>query len=134
MAGKHKSKNVYPRVSRKQLQFLEYLIWKSKNADKFTKQCLIWLMRNSDGLSREVRVTLPTRLDKIVNKGFHDMGSSNGTTHVDVLFALAGSDMFVNYGVPAIRVSFEHPIKSIPVLKLDLDEICAIVPADPYKF
>ena len=114
-------------ISQRQLAFLEYLIWKSRDADEFTKRCLIWLLRQSEGLTKAVRIRGIN-----LSIGLHDMCSCNGTTHIDGVFGAAGSNMYVDYGGAAIRDS-KTPWEEVIVLTSTQDEIDAIVPADPYK-
>jgi hypothetical protein len=78
-------------IVEKQLQLLEYLIWKSKDATKFAKQCLIWMMRQSHGLSIEVQMSLGGGNE--LSRGVHDMISSCGNTHLAEIFGAAGSDI-----------------------------------------
>ncbi len=117
------------RVSQKQLEFLEYLIWKSKNADVFSKRCLIWLIRKSQGLTRAVRIG-DENIVNAVSKGFHDMSSANCTTHVDAMFGLAGSDLCLVNGASIGNHQIE--LSTIKKLTPTRDEIEAVVPAYPY--
>ena len=117
-------------VSKRQLEYLEYLIWKSPDATEFAKKCLIYLIRQSLGLSVEVRLT---RRDQAVVNSFHDMCSSLGVTHIDELLGLAGAEMDLDYGALCLRKGFEttpsNPIELSPTRA----EIEGIVPASPYK-
>ena len=89
------------KISQRQLDYLEFLVWRSKDADEFTRKCLIWLIRQSQGLTRDVRLVL-TETNKVV-AGFHDMCSEGGTTHFDELLGLVGADMDLDYGVACLR-------------------------------
>ena len=122
------------RISRKQLQFLEYLVWKSKDADDFTKKCLIFLIRRSRGLTKPVGIIFSDReLAGKVSRNLHDMCSCNCTTHIDALFSLTGTTRLdVDYGGIAIR----DPLTkwtSILRLRPSVKKISAIIPVDPYK-
>lgn len=120
-----------PRVSDRQIQFLEYLIWKSRDASEFAKKCLIYLVRQSERLSRQVRLILNRDVVMDVRHGFHDMSSSMLTTHINELLCLAGSDLWVDYGVTTLAF---NPIGDVFVEFFpSLDEINAIVPDSPYK-
>jgi hypothetical protein len=119
------------RVSKEKLEFLEYLIWRSKNASEFTKKCLIWLIRQSEGLTKEVGVAFKDdKISREVSLGFHDMCSCNGTTHVVQLFRLAGS-LFV-VGNKSLRKSYMTPFAG-EILWPTSEDINQVVPADPYK-
>jgi hypothetical protein len=133
MASKRSSKS-RRHISAEQLKYLEYLIWKSRNADDFSKKCLIWLIRQSQGLTRQVRIVDMSIAGKVCH-GFHDMCSENGTTHIDALFGLIGSEMRVDAGGGAIRFSYlsGRPQTGAACLSPSFDEISAIVPANPYK-
>jgi hypothetical protein len=119
------------RVSKEKLEFLEYLIWRSKNASEFTKKCLIWLIRQSEGLTKEVGVAFKDdKISREVSLGFHDMCSCNCTTHVVQLFRLAGS-LFV-VGNKSLRKSYMTPFAG-EILWPTSEDINQVVPADPYK-
>lgn len=119
------------RVSKRQLEFLEYLIWKSKDADEFSKKCLIWLIRHSQGLTKAVRIA-DLNIPNIVSNDFHDMVSCNGTTHINEVLRVAGSSLAVDYGGAAIYDD-ETPWKVVTILSTTKREINAIIPTDPYE-
>ncbi|OGZ79362.1 MAG: hypothetical protein A2528_01015 [Candidatus Staskawiczbacteria bacterium RIFOXYD2_FULL_37_9] len=75
------------------MEFLEYLIWQSKDADDVTRKLLIWLLRQTDQLTMQVFVNCPSEICKKVSRKLHDMHSCGGTTHLDTLFEAAGSAM-----------------------------------------
>jgi hypothetical protein len=119
------------RVSKKKLELLEYVIWRSKNASEFTKKCLIWLIRQSKGLTKEVRVVFKDeKISGEVDNGFHDMCSCSCTTHIDQLFRLAGSSFVVSCG--SLRKSYMTPFAG-EILRPTVEEIQQVVPANPYK-
>lgn len=118
------------KVSKRQVDFLEYLIWKSKDASPFAKKCLIYLVRQSCRLSREVQ--LACRTDEVVH-GFHDMGSSNGSTHIGAIFCLTGAEMIVDYGIPSIRNAYPRRHEVAIEFSPTREEIEAIVPRSPYR-
>ena len=118
------------RVSQKQLDILEYLIWRSRDADEFSRKALIWLVRQSHGLTKLVRIEEPA-IVRDVDKGFHDMCSCNCTTHVDQLFLLAGANLYVRSGGAIGR--FDIPLAQHEKLFVSRDQIEAVVPANPYK-
>ena len=80
------------RLNAMQLTYLESFIWRSENADDFTKQCVIWLIRQSRGLTREVKMFLQLEDGgQKVAHGVHGMNSLSCTTHLGELCRLAGS-------------------------------------------
>ena len=122
------------RVSKKQLQFLEYLVWNSKDADDFTKKCLIFLIRKSRGLTKPVGIIFSVsnrKLARTVLENLHDMCSSLCTTHINELFYLVGSNFSVDYGGLAIHNC--NIKQNIYRFKPSPDMIEAVEPADPYK-
>jgi len=118
-------------VNPRQLQFLEYLIWRSRDASEFAKKALICMVRKSEGLSREVRLSLSENAKEVMF-GLHHMSSEGLTTHIDQLIHLAGSDLSVDCGGIALRF-FKNGVHDFRELNPSSDEINAIVPADPYK-
>lgn len=124
-------------VSAEQMQYLEYLIWHSEDADEFTRKCLILLARNSEGLSKRVRLILnddvSTDVREKVVQGFHDMGSGGGTTRINELFHLAGSDLFLDYGGIALISHEDIRVDTAESVSATLEEINSIVACDPYQ-
>jgi len=116
-------------VSDRQIQFLEWFIWGSRDADEFTKQCLIFLVRQSERLTRQVRLVLAGDVADNVIHQLHYMCSSGRTTRIDQLLKLAGSNFSVDYGAIALAELDKYKIEV--VLNPGLSEIKAIVPRDP---
>ncbi len=122
-------------VSDRQIQFLEYLIWKSRDAGDLAKKCLILLIRKSEGLTKRVVLVLDPDVDREkqreISIGFHDMNSSGLTTHAGALFRLTGSDFWVDYG--NIGLTSTKLYEAVVEVAAGLSDIEAIVPRDPYK-
>lgn len=121
-----------PRVSKKQLQLLEYFIWQSKDADEITKKVLIYLVRKSEGLSREVKIVPLSEIEWALRNNFQAMCRGDRTTHINQLFSLAGSDMILDYSDCAIA-DLKRRHHNFVRFWITMKEICAIVAADPNK-
>ena len=86
-----KGKPLEIKISPNQVAFLEFLIWKSKNASDIAKQYVIWLLRQCLARKENVCISLNAEQQgELVGTGVHDMESGNGTTHITELFRLAG--------------------------------------------
>lgn len=116
------------RVSQEQIEYLEWLIWHSKDANEFAKKTLIWLVRQSEGLTRAIKITDRDIVIKVA-EGFHDMMSDNGTTHINrQIKSTTGSDMLVNYHCASIWNRKSPSWDEVTTLTPTQDEIETAVP------
>lgn len=135
-----------PQINERQMTFLEYLIWQSRDANDVTRKLLIWLMRQTDQLTTQVVVNCPPEICKEVSHGLHDMCSGNLTTHLVELFKIAGSAMapalyngtydddgsLVNDNGFAVFIHDRDCHTPSKRVECDMDAVNAIVAANPY--
>ena len=91
----------------KQIAALRYMIFKAKDGTELSKRVLAFLIESSEGLTKDVCLSLVadregyTR-DEIrdAGQGVGGMASSNGTTHLDQILNVLGSELVfsVHYG------------------------------------
>lgn len=136
MARKGKIKH-YPRVGKKRLEYLEWLIWNSRDADMFVRQCLIFMIRRSKGLTTRVKMTL--RDGGRSARGICGMSIKANRTHVVELFGAVGAKIFPDYffdGKVTSIISIVDPRAgtNVGIMRLtpNLAKIEAIEPADPH--
>lgn len=118
------------RVSKRQLAFLEHLVWYSKDADSFTKQCVIFLIRKSEGLTKPVKLVLGRDLRSKIAEEMHRMCMFVGTTHIDDLFRLAGSELGLYSSL--CMIGSARPADDAEEFSPSSDEISAIQHVDPW--
>jgi hypothetical protein len=91
----------------KQIAALRYLIYKSENSNDLAKRICTFLIEKSNLLTKEVCLTLQENAQGFTAEeiseaafAFHDMKSSNGSTHVDALIHVLGARLHfdVHYG------------------------------------
>ena len=85
-------------LSKKQVEAIQYLIIKSKNASDIAKQLCLFLIVQSESLTKKVCVSIKLEDGfskeevKAVHDGVHDMNSMNGSTHLSEVLSVAGVD------------------------------------------
>lgn len=81
----------------KQIEALKYLIIKAKDGNDLLKKIFFVLLAKSEGLTKEVFLTLEEGPDisreTIIDTSRNLIRSSGGTTHLDELMALMGSEL-----------------------------------------
>jgi hypothetical protein len=136
-----------PRINAKQVEFLEYLIWRSRDASDVVRKLLIWLLRQTNRLTMCVFVNCPPEICKEVSYGLHDMCSCGGTTHLDAVFNAAGSAIspalyngtytddgrLVNSGGFAVFIHNRKSRASSRRVECDMSAINAITEPNPYR-
>ncbi|OHB15957.1 MAG: hypothetical protein A2431_03710 [Candidatus Zambryskibacteria bacterium RIFOXYC1_FULL_39_10] len=95
--SKEAQEYIPPRLSQKQIEAIEYLITKSKDATQFAKKVVIWFLRQTDGMTKSVALSVPEQFlgeeASQIEDSVHDMNSVSGSTHIDSVFQAAGTEM-----------------------------------------
>lgn len=84
-------------MTTQQIEALKYLIIKAKDGNDLLKKIFFVLLAKSEGLTKEVFLTLEEGPDisreTIIDTSRNLIRSSGGTTHLDELMALMGSEL-----------------------------------------
>lgn len=93
------------RMSDEQMKALKYLISMSQNMNVFSKKLLFWLLDQTDNLTRPVRINVvPSKCNPSLNDievraahhSFHDIMSSNGSTHFHAVIVAMGATLYIS--------------------------------------
>jgi hypothetical protein len=91
-------------TANKQIAALKYLIFKSKDGNELSKRVLAFLIDSSEGLTKDVCLSLVAGREGYgaeeihgAADGAYNMQSCDGTTHLDQVFYVMGSELGFSY-------------------------------------